>query len=184
MKLWSQLFQVSLVLFVVYCVYNLSVLIKYLWSKTVKLGIVSEFCLIIELWRACCLCILCLLMTVQWKLQSEMRRCTNIWYLSIQVQYAEVAILLCELGWCDQCQLLYHKWCCVWSCWWNTQSHAACCLTRDTELDSVNIYFMFCANSFELSTYYACTVINTNNKQCLRLPDSIHTSPTVDIIFS
>ena len=45
LKLRSQLFQVSLVLFVVYSVYNLSVLIKYLWSKTVKLGIVSVWVL-------------------------------------------------------------------------------------------------------------------------------------------
>jgi len=139
---------VSLVLFVVYSVYNLSVLIKYLWSKTVKLGIVSVWVLSYY-WvvKSMLLILLCLLSAVEWKLQSEMRRCTNIWYISIQMQYAEVAILLHELGWRDHCQLLYHKWCCVWSSWWNTQSHAACCLTRDTQLDSVNIYFIFYGNS-------------------------------------
>jgi len=61
--------------------------------------------------------------------------------------YALIAVLLYALGWRDQYQLLYHKWCCVWSSWWNTQSHAACCLTRDTQLDSVNIYFIFYGNS-------------------------------------
>jgi len=49
------------------------------------------------------------------------------------------------LGWRDQCQLLYHKWCCVWSSWWNTESYAACCGSGDAELDSVNIYFLSCS---------------------------------------
>jgi len=147
LKLRSQLFQVSLVLFVVYSLYNLSVLIKYLWSKTFKLGIVSVWVLSYY-WVVKSMLFMhivsvkyCGMEVTEWK--SEMRRCTNIWYISLQVQYAEVAILLCELGWCDQCQLLYHKWCCVWSSWWNTESYAACCL-QDTQLDSVNIWIFLC----------------------------------------
>ena len=77
-----------------------------------------------------------------------MRRYTNMWYISLQIQRAVIAILLCALGWRDHCQLLYHKWCCVWSSWWNTQSYAACCCTRVAQLDSVNINFMFCAYSY------------------------------------
>ena len=53
--------------------------------------------------------------------------------------------LLTVLGWRDQCQLLYHKWWCVSSSWWNTQSLAAGCRSRDAWLDSVNIYFWSCS---------------------------------------
>jgi len=57
---------------------------------------------------------------------------------------AVMSVLLTVLGWRDQCQLLYHKWWCVSSIWWNTQSLAACCRPRDAGLDSVNIYFLSC----------------------------------------
>ena len=57
---------------------------------------------------------------------------------------AVVSVLLTVLGWRDQCQVLYHKWWCVSSSWWNTQSLATCCGSRDAGLDSVNIYFLSC----------------------------------------
>jgi len=57
-----------------------------------------------------------------------------------------IVILLSALGWHDECQLLYHKW---WS-WWNTQSYAACC-TGDSQLYSVNIYYLVAS---ELSAYH------------------------------
>jgi len=57
--------------------------------------------------------------------------------ISIQPKSA-VTILLRALGWCDQCQLPYHNWCCVWSSWWNTESCAACCCTGCMQVDSVN----------------------------------------------
>jgi len=41
---------------------------------------------------------------------------------------ATTVIMLTALGRHDQCQLQYHKW----QSWWNTQSYAACCCTRDT----------------------------------------------------
>ena len=50
---------------------------------------------------------------------------------------AVMSVLLTVLGW----QLLYHKWWCVSSSWWNTQSFEACCRFRDARLDSVNNYF-------------------------------------------
>jgi len=52
---------------------------------------------------------------------------------------AVMSVLLTVLGWRDQCQLLYHKWWCASSSWWNTQSLAASCRFRDAWLDSVNI---------------------------------------------
>ena len=121
----------------------------------------SEFCLIIELWRACCLYILCLLSAVEWKLHNEMRHYINMWYISLQIQWAVIAILLCALGWRDQCQLLYHKWCCDWSSWW--KSYEACCCFGGTQLDSVNVYFIFYANSYWTISIWRA-VINTNNK--------------------
>ena len=45
----------------------------------------------------------------------------------------ECGLLLPTLGWRDQCQLLYHNWCCVWSSWWIAEWPAACC-TGDTQL--------------------------------------------------
>ena len=57
---------------------------------------------------------------------------------------AVMSVLLTVLGWRDQCQLLYHKWWCVSSSWWNSESLAASCGSTDAWLDSVNIYFLSC----------------------------------------
>jgi len=74
--------------------------------------------------------------------------------------------LLCALGWRDQCQLLYHKWCCVWSSWWNTQSYEACCRSRDTQRDSVKNYFTFHTTScWTICIWH--TVINTTRNSSL-----------------
>jgi len=59
-----------------------------------------------------------------------------------ELAVTEWTILLTVIGWRYECQLLYHKWCCVWwSSWWNTESYAARRGSSDTQLDSVNIYF-------------------------------------------
>jgi len=52
--------------------------------------------------------------------------------------------LLFALGLHTQWHVLYHKWCSVWSSWWNTQSYAASCCTGDTQLASVNTYCDLC----------------------------------------
>jgi len=70
-----------------------------------------------------------------------------------------IAILLRALGWCDQCHLLYHKWCCVWSSWWNTESYAACCCLGDTQLDSVKLWIFLCWSTMWRLRQF-CTFLN------------------------
>ena len=105
----------------------------------------------------------------------------SIW---IVVQWISATILLLPvLGWRDECQLLYHKWCCVWSSWWNTQSHAACSCIGDIQLDSVIIYFIFYGNTvaIELLTSYILSLTLKINIAAWFV--DLHTSTIADIIF-
>ena len=63
--------------------------------------------------------------------------CSVKWF--IQKTVCDCAVLF-ALGLHTQWHVLYHKWCCMRSSWWNTESYAASCCTGETELASVNTH--------------------------------------------
>jgi len=76
-------------------------------------------------------------------------------------KFCSDCLLLCALGWRDQCQLLYHKWCCVWSSLWNSESYGTRRCSREAQLDSVNIRFYSCSY-FNCQRLWQC-IINLIN---------------------